>query len=99
MISHSVNCDEFFILDYFFGFLNRKEIQWSAIGTFEIILQSLLNKKGYETLYFLYEKKEVLQSLINHSYSLTMAELVQRVMNLTIPMEKTPSFLSYYKNK
>lgn len=98
-LTNSVNLDDFFLLEYCFGFLKEKNISWNVISTFEHILESFLNTKGYEILYFLYDRKDILQNLINHSYSITMSELLQRILNLTIPKEKNNNFLKYYRNK
>jgi len=58
--SNSLNQSEAFLLDYYFGFLKLKDINWSVIGNFEMILESFLNNKSYEILYFLYERKHIL---------------------------------------
>ena len=61
-ISNSLthNNNDSSLLYFYFEFLKLDDISWSVIGNFEMILESFLNNKSYEILYFLYEKKHIL---------------------------------------
>lgn len=73
-------------LNMVFSFLDSNEhLNPTITGYFEKIVESFLNAKGQELIFFLFKKWEVLEKWVKHLDSLTLAELLYRVLTLIIP--------------
>lgn len=77
----SSDANEFPYLDYLFTFLDAKEMNLTSAGYFAKIVNNLFSKKPSALITYLYEiKPQVLENMVNHIASKSIAEFLAKVL-------------------
>jgi len=77
----SPEANEFPYLDHLFRFLDSESLNLTSAGYFAKIVNNLLSKRTSELISYIYERKpEILQKMIQHIYSKSIAEFLAKVL-------------------
>jgi len=73
--------NEFPYLDHLFSFLDSESLNLTSAGYFAKVVNNLLSKRTSELISYIYERKpEILQKMIQHIYSKSIAEFLAKVL-------------------
>lgn len=77
----SPEANEFPYLDHLFRFLDSESLNLTSAGYFAKIVNNLLSKRTSELISYIYERKpEILQKMIQHIYSKSIAEFLAKML-------------------
>lgn len=90
------------LLEYLMSFLENDEkyLNQTLCGYFQKAINAILNKRGNDFLSFMFERKDYITKLINHSINKSISEIIFRLLTIDIPMtdNKTVFFMNERKD-